>query len=154
MNIGDQLNDFQFKATSGLEGRLSDYKGQWIVLYFYPRDATPGCTIEGQDFRDKFEMFKANNAIILGVSRDKLTSHERFKCKQAFPFDLIADEEETVCQLFDVMRTKSMYGKQVRGIERSTFLIDPDGRLKKMWRKVVIPGHVDEVLNAVINKGL
>jgi len=128
---------------------LSDLKGKNVVLYFYPRDSTPGCTREGQDFRDNIRKFRARNTIILGVSRDSIKSHEKFKSNQNFPFDLISDEEEALCKLFEVIKMKNMYGKKVRGIERSTFLIDGKGILRREWRKVNVNGHVDEVLEAV-----
>lgn len=146
MNIGDNITSFDFKATNGLQANLSDYSGQWVVLYFYPKDATSGCTKEGQDFRDHYEAFKKNNAVIFGISRDSLNSHERFKLKENFPFELISDADEKLCQIFDVIKPKTMYGKPVRGIERSTFLIDPNGRIKHRWRKVKVEGHVEEVL--------
>lgn len=138
--------DFSFEATSGVRGRLSDYKGQWLILYFYPRDATPGCTTQGQDFRDMYAKFQAHNAVVLGISRDTLKSHERFKEKQGFPFELIADPEETICLQYHVMKDKNMYGKKVRGIERSTFIFNPEGDMVQEWRKVKVPGHVAEVL--------
>ena len=122
-----------------------------MVLYFYPRDATPGCTIEGCDFRDHEKAFSLLNALILGVSRDSMTSHEKFKAKQSFPFDLISDTDEVLCEAFDVIKLKSMYGKQVRGIERSTFLIDPQGIVRYVWRKVRVKDHVDEVLQTLKN---
>lgn len=149
MNTGQQLPDFTFNATSEVSGRLSDYKGQTVILYFYPKDATPGCTTEGQDFRDAYDQFKTKNAVIFGISRDSLKSHESFKTKQNFPFELISDTDETLCALFDVIKMKNMYGKQVRGIERSTFLIDGNGALQKEWRKVKVKGHVQEVLDAL-----
>lgn len=149
MNIGESVPNFAFSATSGLNAHLSDYQGQYVVLYFYPKDATPGCTTEGQDFRDAYLKFQALNTQIFGISRDSLKSHENFKAKQNFPFELICDQDEQLCQLFDVIRMKSMYGKQVRGIERSTFIIDPQGKLIKEWRKVSVKGHVDEVLSAL-----
>ncbi|WP_165482449.1 peroxiredoxin [Legionella bozemanae] len=149
MNIGESVPDFAFTATNGLNARLSDYRGQYVVLYFYPKDATPGCTTEGQDFRDAYPQFQELNIQIFGVSRDSLKSHENFKAKQNFPFELISDQDEQLCQLFDVIKMKSMYGKQVRGIERSTFIIDPQGKLSKEWRKVSVKGHVDEVLSAL-----
>ncbi|HHF7367522.1 TPA: peroxiredoxin [Legionella bozemanae] len=149
MNIGESVPDFAFTATNGLNARLSDYRGQYVVLYFYPKDATPGCTTEGQDFRDAYPQFQELNTQIFGVSRDSLKSHENFKAKQNFPFELISDQDEQLCQLFDVIKMKSMYGKQVRGIERSTFIIDPQGKLSKEWRKVSVKGHVDEVLSAL-----
>ncbi|CAM2800772.1 peroxiredoxin [Legionella anisa] len=149
MNIDESVPDFAFTATNGLNSRLNDYRGQYVVLYFYPKDATPGCTIEGQDFRDAYPQFQKLNTQIFGVSRDSLKSHENFKAKQNFPFELISDPDEQLCQLFEVIKMKSMYGKQVRGIERSTFIIDPQGKLIKEWRKVSVKGHVDEVLSAL-----
>lgn len=149
MNIGESVPDFAFSATNGLHGQLSDYQGKHVVLYFYPKDATPGCTTEGQDFRDAYAQFQALNTILFGISRDSLKSHENFKAKQNFPFELISDQDEQLCQLFDVIKMKSMYGKQVRGIERSTFILDPQGALIKEWRKVSVKGHVSDVLNAL-----
>lgn len=149
MNIGESVPNFAFNATSNLQAQLSDYKGQYVVLYFYPKDATPGCTTEGQDFRDAYPQFQALSAQIFGISRDSLKSHEHFKAKQNFPFELISDTNEQLCQLFDVIKMKSMYGKQVRGIERSTFIIDPEGKLAHEWRKVSVKGHVDAVLHAL-----
>ncbi|KTD42655.1 peroxiredoxin [Legionella parisiensis] len=149
MNIGESVPDFAFTATNGLNARLSDYRGEYVVFYFYPKDATPGCTTEGQDFRDLYPQFQELNTQIFGVSRDSLKSHENFKAKQNFPFELISDHDEQLCQLFDVIKMKSMYGKQVRGIERSTFIIDPQGKLSKEWRKISVKGHVDEVLSAL-----
>jgi peroxiredoxin Q/BCP len=148
-NIGDSIPEFEAKATGDKTIKLSDYQGKYVVLYFYPKDSTPGCTQEGQDFRDNIEHFTAVNAIILGVSRDSIKSHENFKCKQAFPFDLLSDTDETLSRLFDVIKIKNMYGKQVQGIERSTFLIDPDGVLVKEWRKVSVKGHCASVLAAL-----
>jgi len=149
MQIGSQIPKCLFTATNNQKGSLTDYQGQWLVLYFYPKDATPGCTLEGQDFRDKFKEFANLNAKVFGISRDSLKAHERFKEKEQFPFELISDSEEALCQYFDVIKMKSMYGKQVRGIERSTFLIDPKGILRFEWRKVKVPGHVDEVLETL-----
>ncbi|MGL5742713.1 MAG: peroxiredoxin [Legionella sp.] len=149
MTEGEFVPDFALNATSELHAYLSDYKGQYVVLYFYPKDATPGCTTEGQDFRDAYSKFQAKNTQIFGISRDSLKSHENFKAKQNFPFELISDQDEQLCQLFDVIKMKSMYGKQVRGIERSTFLIDPHCKLIKEWRKVSVKGHVDDVLSAL-----
>ncbi|MEQ1545277.1 peroxiredoxin [Methyloglobulus sp.] len=148
-SIGDVMPDFEVQATGDKSLKLSDYRGKTVVLYFYPKDSTPGCTQEGQDFRDNIEKFTALNAIVLGVSRDSLKSHENFKCKQEFPFDLISDKDETLCQLFDVIKMKNMYGKQVQGIERSTFLIDPQGVLVHEWRKISVKGHCDQVLLAL-----
>ncbi len=146
---GNKVPAFSAPATGDEKISLASLKGSNVILYFYPKDNTPGCTTEGQDFRDQHSKFKRQNAIVLGVSRDSLTSHENFKSKQKFPFALLSDEDETLCKLFDVIKMKNMYGKQVRGIERSTFLIDANGRLIKEWRKVKVDGHVDEVLDAV-----
>lgn len=145
MNEGDMVPSCAYQATNDLCGQLADYRGQWLILYFYPKDATPGCTQEGQDFRDFHDAFRSSNAVILGVSRDSLSSHERFKSKHNFPFELISDVDETLCRVFDVIKLKSMYGKQVMGIERSTFLIDPEGRVRRTWRKVKVSGHAHEV---------
>jgi len=153
MNTGETIPNFAFTATNELNAHLNDYKGQNIVLYFYPKDATPGCTTEGQDFRDAYPQFKALNTQIFGISRDSLKSHELFKAKQNFPFELISDHEEQLCQLFDVIKMKSMYGKQVRGIERSTFIIDSQGLLRHEWRKVSVKGHVGEVLSTLKSIG-
>jgi peroxiredoxin Q/BCP len=149
MGINDIVPNFAFNATNNLNAQLSDYKGKTIILYFYPKDATPGCTTQGQDFRDAYPQFKALNAEVFGISRDSLKSHESFKAKQDFSFELISDNEEQLCQLFDVIKMKSMYGKQVRGIERSTFIINGSGQLKNEWRKVSVKGHVEEVLKVV-----
>lgn len=146
VSIGSMLPDFEAKITGDKSVKLSDYHGKYVVLYFYPKDSTPGCTLEGQDFRDNIQKFNALNAVILGVSRDSLKSHDNFKCKQEFPFDLISDTDEALCQLFDVIKMKNMYGKQVRGIERSTFLIDPQGVLIHEWRKVSVKVHCGQVL--------
>jgi len=139
----------QFKATNGLTTTCEHYRGSWLILYFYPKDATPGCTTEGCDFRDNEKAFSLMNATIFGISRDSLASHEKFKTKQDFPFELISDPDETLCQAFDVIRMKSMYGKQVRGIERSTFLIDPQGIVHHAWRKVRVKDHVTDVLQVL-----
>lgn len=144
------MKNFSFTATNNTKAKLSDFKGQWLVLYFYPKDNTSGCTTQGQNFRDSFKKFQKKNAVIFGVSRDSLASHEKFKAKQEFPFELISDSEETLCELFDVIKLKNMYGKKVRGVERSTFLFSPDGKLVQEWRKVKVPGHVEEVLAAII----
>lgn len=130
---------------------LKDYRGQWIVLYFYPKDATPGCTTEGQNFRDAHADFVAANTIILGVSRDSVRSHDTFKQKQQFPFALLSDSNEILCKQFDVIKDKNMYGKKVRGIERSTFLIDPEGVVRHEWRKVKVDGHVTEVYQTLVD---
>ena len=149
VSIGKKVPAFMSPATGDQIIKLSDLKGKNIVLYFYPKDSTPGCTLEGQDFRDNIRKFRSRNTVILGVSRDKLSSHEKFKEKQKFPFDLLSDEDETLCNLFDVIKEKNMYGKKVMGIERSTFLIDEKSVLRKEWRKVKVKGHVEEVLDAV-----
>jgi len=148
-NIGNLVPDFEAKATGDKTVNLSDYRGKFVVLYFYPKDSTPGCTLEGQDFRDNIEKFMALNAAVLGVSRDSIKSHENFKCKQEFPFDLLSDVDETLCQLFDVIKMKNMYGKQVKGIERSTFIINPQGVLVKEWRKLSVKGHCEQVFLAL-----
>ena len=149
IEVGKKAPAFSAPATGGKTVALSDYPGKRIVLYFYPRDNTPGCTQQGQDFRDNIRKFRARNTVILGVSRDKLSAHEKFRSQQKFPFDLLSDEEEKICNLYGVMRDKNMYGKKVRGIERSTFLIDETGVLRKEWRKVKVPGHVAAVLEAI-----
>ena len=141
--------DFSLPATSNTVFRLSEKTGKVVVIYFYPKDSTPGCTTESQQFRDLHEAFAAVNAEILGISRDSLKSHENFKSKQALPFELGSDTDEAVCNLFGVMKLKNMYGKQVRGIERSTFVIDGSGVLRREWRGVKVPGHAEEVLNFV-----
>ena len=154
IEVGKKVPAFKLPATGEQTISLSGLKGQNIVLYFYPRDNTPGCTTEGQDFRDSIAKFKRQNCVILGVSRDTLASHEKFKEKQKFPFELLSDTEEKLCNLFDVIKLKNMYGKKHLGIERSTFIINDKGVLKQEWRKVKVKGHVDEVLAAVkaINK--
>jgi peroxiredoxin Q/BCP len=147
--IGKPLADFTVAATSGKTFRLSDFKDKAnVVLYFYPKDSTPGCTTEGQDFRDNHAQFLAAGTEIFGISRDSLKSHENFKAKQAFPFELLSDADEALCSLFDVIKLKNMHGKQVRGIERSTFLIDKQGILRNEWRKVSVKNHVTNVLEA------
>lgn len=148
--LNNEVLTYQFNATNDLHACLNDYRNQWVVLYFYPKDATSGCTIEGQDFRDKYSDFEKHNAVVLGVSRDSLKSHENFKAKQQFPFELISDADETLCNQFAVMKMKSMYGKQYLGIERSTFLIDPSGKVKKVWRNVKVKGHVAEVFDTLL----
>jgi len=146
--VGQPLPDFTANTTQGELG-AADLKGRWTVLYFYPKDSTPGCTTEAQGFRDSYAEFQQAGCQIIGVSRDSLKSHANFTGKQDLPFALASDPDETLCELFGVMKLKNMYGKQVRGIERSTFLIDPKGVLVKEWRGVRVPGHVDEVLQAV-----
>lgn len=149
VSLGKAIPDFKGKITNDLIIKFSDYKGQNIVIYFYPKDNTPGCTKEGEDFRDYFEDFKKNNTIILGVSRDSVASHDKFTCKYNFPFKLISDEDEKVCKLFDVIKEKNMYGRKYMGIERSTFLINHEGTLVNEWRKVKVKGHVEQVLRAL-----
>ena len=141
--------DFSAAMTGAQTFQLSDFKGKKIVLYFYPKDNTPGCTTEGIQFRDLYPQFQQANAEIFGVSRDSIRSHEGFKAKLGMPFELISDPDETLCMMFDVMKMKNMYGKKVRGIERSTFIIDESGKLVKEWRGVKVPGHIDEVLEFV-----
>ena len=141
--------DFSLTATGGKTFRLSAEQGRWLVIYFYPKDSTPGCTTESCDFGSLHAKFRKKNAVILGVSRDTLASHEKFKAKFEFPFDLLSDADEELCKLFDVIREKNMYGKKVFGIERSTFLIDSEGKLQREWRKVKVDGHAAEVLEAI-----
>ncbi|WP_269208092.1 peroxiredoxin [Thioalkalivibrio sulfidiphilus] len=148
--LNKPVPDFERPATGDKTVRLSDFKGkQHVVIYFYPKDDTPGCTTEGKDFTEQYARLAKQGVAVLGVSRDSLKSHEKFKEKYGFPFDLLSDEDESLCTLFDVIKMKNMYGKQVRGIERSTFLIDKNGVLRREWRKVKVPGHVDEVLEAI-----
>ena len=147
--IGAPAPDFDSASTSGERQTLADLKGRKLVLYFYPKDSTPGCTLEGQNFRDQHEEFEAANAIILGVSRESIRSHNNFRGKQEFPFHLLSDPDETLCNAYGVMKEKSMYGRKYMGIERSTFLIDEEGVLRREWRKVKVKGHVEEVLEAV-----
>lgn len=149
INTGAPVPDFELPATGDKTVKLSDLKGNNVVIYFYPKDSTPGCTLEGQDFRDNIEEFTSYKTVILGVSRDSIKSHEKFKSNQAFPFDLLSDATERLCTMFDVIKEKNMYGKKVMGIERSTFLIDAAGTLRNEWRKVKVKGHVNEVLEAV-----
>jgi peroxiredoxin Q/BCP len=149
VKVGKKVPDFTLPATGDQDISLSAFKGKNVVVYFYPKDSTSGCTTEGQNFRDKIATFRRRKTAILGVSRDSIRSHENFKEKQAFPFDLLSDADEKLCKLFDVIKEKNMYGRKVMGIERSTFLIDDKGVLRREWRKVKVPGHVDEVLDAV-----
>ena len=152
VSIGKKVKNFQAHATAAKGEsqsiKLSDYKGKKLVLYFYPKDSTPGCTTEGQDFRDAKGRFTRANTVVLGVSRDSIRSHHNFRTKQKFNFDLVSDPDEALCKQFDVIKMKNMYGKKVRGIERSTFLIDEKGVLRHEWRKVKVAGHVEEVLEA------
>lgn len=143
---GKEAPDFSIPATGDSTFRLTDHRGHPVVLYFYPKDNTPGCTIEGADFRDLHKEFAKLGAVVAGISRDSLKSHEGFKAKMGFPFPLLSDADEQLCSLFGVIRMKNMYGKKVRGIERSTFVIDGKGVLAKEWRGVKVPGHAAEVL--------
>ena len=146
--LGKPVPDFSLPSTGGAF-QLSSLRGRKVVLYFYPKDNTPGCTTEGADFRDSYPAFRRANCEVFGISRGSLASHERFKEKMKFPFELLADPQESVCKRFGVMKLKNLYGKQVRGIERSTFVIDENGVLAHAWRGVKVPGHVQEVLNFV-----
>jgi peroxiredoxin Q/BCP len=143
------VKDFSLPSTGGGAFRLSEQRGKKLVLYFYPKDNTPGCTVEGGDFRDRYKEFRKAGAEVVGVSRDSIKSHEGFKAKMKFPFELLSDADEELCAQFGVIKMKNMYGKKVRGIERSTFVIDRDGALAREWRGVKVPGHVEEVLNFV-----
>lgn len=149
VTVGKKIANFKVNATGNKTISLSDYKGKKLVLYFYPKDSTPGCTTEGQDFRDAKGRFTRQNTVILGVSRDSVKSHENFSKKQKFNFDLLSDTDEALCKQFDVIKMKNMYGKKVRGIERSTFLIDENGKLQHEWRKVKVKDHVEAVLAVV-----
>jgi len=149
ITIGSPAPEIELTATGGKQLRLSDLKGRKVVLYFYPKASTPGCTQEGKDFAAAIEAFDARDTVILGASRDGIKAQENFKAKQGFPFDLISDTGEELCNAFDVIKMKNMYGKQVRGIERSTFLIDGEGVVRGEWRKVKVKDHVEEVLKAV-----
>jgi len=147
--LDSKIPDFSLPATSGQTFNLAAQAGKVVVIYFYPKDSTPGCTTEGQQFRDLHTEFAALDAVILGISRDSVKSHENFKAKQSFPFQLGSDADEAVCTLFEVMKMKNMYGKQHRGVERSTFVIDRSGVLRRAWRGVKVPGHAQEVLDFV-----
>ena len=149
MKVGDKLPSIELDATSQQSINLAKIKNKHVVVYFYPKDSTPGCTTEGQDFRDNFKEFEKLNTLIFGVSRDSIKSHERFKEKQEFPFELISDPEEELCKAFDVIKLKKMYGKEYLGVERSTFLCKKKGKLVEGWRKVRVKGHVDQVLESV-----
>jgi len=147
--LGKPVPDFSLPSTGGRTFRLSEQRGTALVLYFYPKDNTPGCTTEGAEFRDRYNEFKRLTCEIYGISRDSLKSHEAFKAKMDFPFELLSDPGEQACAQFGVMKDKNMYGKKVRGIERSTFVIDEEGKLAREWRGVKVPGHVEEVLSFV-----
>lgn len=146
--VNSLITDFEFEATEIGAKKLSDFRGKNVVLYFYPKDATSGCTKEGEDFRDHFKQFEKTNTVIFGISRDSMISHNKFKAGYQFPFELISDESQAICKLFDVIKIKSMYGKKYEGIDRSTFLIDTEGKLRAEWRDVKVPGHVSDVLIA------
>ena len=147
--LGKAVKDFSLPSTGGGTFRLSEYRGKKLILYFYPKDNTPGCTVEGGDFRDRHAAFRKAGAEVFGISRDSLKSHEGFKAKMKFPFELLSDAEEELCAQFGVIKMKNMYGKKVRGIERSTFVIDGEGKLAREWRGVKVPAHAEEVLNFV-----
>jgi peroxiredoxin Q/BCP len=153
MNEGDTLArdvlDLPLALSGGTTATLGDYAGKWLVLYFYPKDSTPGCTTEGLDFNALLPEFKRLDAAVLGVSRDSVKSHDNFCARQGFKFPLVSDADEALCRAFDVIKEKNMYGRKVMGIERSTFLIDPEGRIAAAWRKVRVPGHADAVLEAL-----
>ena len=146
--VDQPVPDFEAPATSGQMFSLARLKGRQAVIYFYPKDSTPGCTTQGQGFRDAIAEFEAANTVVVGISRDSLKAHENFKAKQGFPFELISDTSEAVCQLFEVIKLKKLYGKEYLGVDRSTFLIDSDGVLRHEWRGVKVPGHVAAVLAA------
>lgn len=147
--LNQPVPDFELPATGDQTFRLSDYRGQNVLIYFYPKDNTPGCTLEGQNFRDDIEFFQQHNTVIVGVSRDSLRKHENFKAKQNFPFELLSDENEDVCKLFDVLKLKKNFGREYMGIVRSTFLIDAEGKLVNEWRNVKVKQHLDEVKAAI-----
>jgi len=149
IEVGKAVPQFKLSATNEQEITLDSLRGKPVVLYFYPKDDTPGCTTEGCGFRDHHSAFKKLGAVVLGVSRDSLASHEKFKAKYQFPFHLLSNGDEKLCKLFDVIKEKNMYGKKVLGVVRSTFLIDQHGILRREWRKVKVDGHVEEVLEAV-----
>ncbi|KGM06305.1 Thiol peroxidase, Bcp-type [Methylophaga thiooxydans] len=150
VQLGQPVADFEVPSTGDKTFRLSEHKGKNILIYFYPKDNTPGCTLEGQNFRDDIAFFNDHNTLIVGVSRDSLRKHENFKTKQSFPFDLLSDEDESVCKLFDVIKLKKLYGREYMGIDRSTFLIDTNGVLRNEWRKVKVKQHLDEVKEAIL----
>jgi len=147
--LNQPVPDFALPATSDKTIQLSDFLGKYVVVYFYPKDSTPGCTTQGMQFRDAYADFQQANTDIVGISRDSVKSHENFKAKFSFPFELLADTEEIACGIFEVMKMKNMYGKQVRGIERSTFVINPQGELIREWRGVKVDGHAQEVLTFI-----
>jgi len=146
LEIGEKVPNLEFTLDDGSKARFQDYAGHWLVVYFYPRDNTPGCTSESQQFRDLNNRLKRNGAVIVGVSRDSLKSHQTFRARHDLPFALISDGDERVCKAFGVIKEKNMYGRKVLGIERSTFLVDPDGVIRQAWRGVKVPGHAEAVL--------
>jgi peroxiredoxin Q/BCP len=150
VQIGESIPQCSIAATTGLVFEPSSFLGKKLVLYFYPKDATPGCTVEAGNFRDTIDEFTKANAVIVGVSRDSLKSHENFKSKHELPFELVADVNEVLCTIFEVMKMKNMYGKQVRGLDRSTFVFDSKGILRHEWRGIKVPGHVEDVLKTVV----
>lgn len=149
--VGTKLKNFTLEMTGNSKFKLSDYKGQKVVLYFYPRDATPGCTQEGHDFSKLKQQFKKLNTVVFGISRDTIQSHEKFKTKQDYSIDLLSDSESTLCNTLDIIKDKNMYGKKVKGIERSTFILDENQNIIAEWRKVKVDGHAEEVLNFIKN---
>jgi len=149
LQIGRVVPNFKAPATGDKTVDLKSLRGGHVVIYFYPKDSTPGCTTEGNDFKADHAKFRRRKTTVLGVSRDSIASHEKFKAKYAFPFDLLSDADENLCKLFDVIKEKNMYGRKVMGIERSTFLIDDKGKLRAEWRKVKVKGHISEVLEAL-----
>ena len=149
LDTGDRIPDLPLALSSGETRRLSDYAGSWLVLYFYPKDSTPGCTTEGIDFNALLPDFRKLGATVLGVSRDSIKSHQNFRAKQGFAFDLASDADEALCNAFGVIREKNLYGRKVMGIERSTFLIDPAGVIARTWRPVKVAGHAQSVLDAL-----
>ena len=149
MKVGAKVPDLRLPQSDGSEWRLADHAGRKVVLYFYPKDMTPGCTLEGQDFRRLHAAFARARTAVFGISRDSCASHARFREREGFPFELLSDADERACRLFDVIREKNLYGRKVLGIERSTFLVDAAGVLRREWRKVKVAGHAAEVLQAV-----
>jgi len=147
--LGKPVKDFSLPSTGGATFKLSAHRGTKLVLYFYPKDSTPGCTAEGADFRDRYAAFRKANCEVVGISRDSLKSHENFKAKMKFPFALLSDADEQACRQFGVIKMKNLYGRKVRGIERSTFVVDERGVLAREWRGVKVPGHAEEVLSFV-----
>ena len=149
INLNGKVPNFELEGTNNLSFNLSSFLGKYIVIYFYPKDSTPGCTNEGIDFTENINKFKKMNVEIFGISRDTIKSHENFKAKYNFPFELLSDPQEIACNLFNVIKMKNMYGKKIRGIERSTFLISPEGNLINEWRGVKVNGHIEEILEVL-----